>query len=225
MLKPSAFINIQSWMVTELDLSGNELFCYAVIHGFCIDGSSAYYGGYQYLAEWLNIDVRSIIRVVNRLITRGLIEKQQQVINGVITNFFKTVEPQPIQQPSPQVTPQQESLSVEPEKENNEDRTLEIQFNTFWNAFPSTRKAGKTKPKQKFMQIIKSKKATAEQLIKAAEDYAKTDDVARGFAKEPYSWLLNERYLCDYSKTRALSESEKRTQQAYEVYAEFLAQD
>ena len=80
-----------------------------------------------------------------------------------------------------------------------EDRTLEIQFNTFWEVFPKQRKAGKTKPRQKFFQIVKSKQATAEQLIKAAEDYAKSDTVIRGYAKEPYSWLLNERYLCDYT--------------------------
>lgn len=86
------------------------------------------------------------------------------------------------------------------EKEvNQQDKTLEIQFNTFWEAFPKQRKAGKTKPQQKFFQIVKSKQATAEQLIKAAEDYAKTDEVMRGYAKEPYSWLLNERYLCDYT--------------------------
>ena len=82
---------------------------------------------------------------------------------------------------------------------SEEDRTLEIQFNTFWEVFPKQRKAGKTKPRQKFYQIVKSKQATAEQLIKAAEDYAKSDTVIRGYAKEPYSWLLNERYLCDYT--------------------------
>lgn len=82
---------------------------------------------------------------------------------------------------------------------SEEDRTLEIQFNTFWEVFPKQRKAGKTKPRQKFYQIVKSKQATAEQLIKAAEDYAKSDAVIRGYAKEPYSWLLNERYLCDYT--------------------------
>lgn len=86
-----------------------------------------------------------------------------------------------------------------PPKQKQEDRTLEIQFNTFWEVYPKQRKAGKTKPREKFFQIVKSGKATAEQIIKSAEDYAKTDEVARGFAKEPYSWLLNERYLCDYT--------------------------
>ena len=97
---------------------------------------------------------------------------------------------------------QEESISYQ---KDNQDRTLEIQFNAFWTAFPKQRKAGKTKPRQKFIQIIKSKQATPEQLIKAAEDYAQTDEVIRGYAKEPYSWLLNERYLCDYTtKIRAV---------------------
>lgn len=215
------YILIQGWMIEDLHLSGNDLLIYALIYGFSQDGVSYFCGSLKYISQWLGIDISTASRVINKLIKGGLIEKKQEIVDNVVVNFYKAVVQQ---QPEPQVAPQQESLSVESEKENNEDRTLEIQFNTFWNAFPSTRKAGKTKPKQKFMQIIKSKKATAEQLIKAAEDYAKTDDVAHGFAKEPYSWLLNERYLCDYSKTKVLSESEKRTQQAYKVYAEFLAQ-
>ena len=74
-----------------------------------------------------------------------------------------------------------------------------LQSERIFDVFPKQRKAGKTKPRQKFFQIVKSKQATAEQLIKAAEDYAKSDTVIRGYAKEPYSWLLNERYLCDYT--------------------------
>ena len=50
-------------------------------------------------------------------------------------------------------------------KKDDKDRTLEIQFNAVWTAFPKQRKAGKTKPRQKFIQISKSKQATAEQLI------------------------------------------------------------
>lgn len=95
-------------------------------------------------------------------------------------------------------------LETYPPKQKQEDRTLEIQFNAFWEVYPKQRKAGKTKPREKFFQIIKSGKVTAEQIIKSAEDYAKTDEVARGFAKEPYSWLLNERYLCDYTIKQAL---------------------
>lgn len=100
-------------------------------------------------------------------------------------------------QPDHETTVAQLLLKYKPKKQ--EDRTLEIQFNTFWEVYPKQRKAGKTKPREKFFQIVKSGNATAEQIIKSAEDYAKTDEVARGFAKEPYSWLLNERYLCDYT--------------------------
>lgn len=174
MLKPSAFINIQSWMVTELNLSGNELFCYAIIHGFCIDGISAYYGGYQYLAEWLNIDVRSIIRVVNRLVTRGLIEKQQKVINGVITNFFKTIEPQPTQQPDPQVTPQENSLFVEPEVVKESTKEIEKDFNVFWNLYtPVQRNDGSTVGKG-------SKKVAFKKYVKILNSGEKPENILQG---------------------------------------------
>lgn len=95
---------------------------------------------------------------------------------------------------------------------SEEDRTLEIQFNTFWEVFPKQRKAGKTKPRQKFFQIVKSKQAAPEQLIKAAEEYAQTDEVMRGYAKEPYSWLLNERYLCDYTTKQPINLSARERQ-------------
>lgn len=109
----------------------------------------------------------------------------------------------------PKEKKQEESISCQ---KDNQDRTLEIQFNAFWAAFPKQRKAGKTKPRQKFIQIIKSKQATPEQLIKAAEEYAQTDEVMRGYAKEPYSWLLNERYLCDYTTKRPINLSAREQQ-------------
>ena len=42
-------------MINELDLKGNELLVYALIHGFCQDGKSVFKGSLNYIMAWLNI--------------------------------------------------------------------------------------------------------------------------------------------------------------------------
>lgn len=123
--------------------------------------------------------------------SRNLIPENNIQDNNILSGIKEEIKKEILKEKK-----QEESIFCQ---KDNHDRTLEIQFNAFWAAFPKQRKAGKTKPRQKFIQIIKSKQATPEQLIKAAEEYAQTDEVIRGYAKEPYSWLLNERYLCDYT--------------------------
>lgn len=66
------YILIQGWMIEELDLRGNELLAYALIHGFCQDGQSEFGGSTGYVATWLNISKRSAIKVLQNLTEKGL---------------------------------------------------------------------------------------------------------------------------------------------------------
>ena len=43
------YIVITGWMINELALKPNELLVYALIHGFCQDGKSAFIGGIKYI--------------------------------------------------------------------------------------------------------------------------------------------------------------------------------
>ena len=86
------FITIQGWMVNELELSGNDLICYAVIYGFSQDDN--YWEGSQtYLSEWLGISRRTTIDVLNRLILNGHIDKQEYEVNKVKFCKYKAVVP------------------------------------------------------------------------------------------------------------------------------------
>lgn len=75
MIKDGTFFTVQSFMVTQLGLSGNDLLVYAIIYGFSQDGESVFRGSRQYLADWCNSTVRGIQKNLNRLMELGLIEQ------------------------------------------------------------------------------------------------------------------------------------------------------
>ncbi|WAX06727.1 hypothetical protein BF486P1_00027 [Bacteroides phage BF486P1] len=77
------YINIQAWMVKELNLTGNDLICYALIYGFSQDGKSEFNGSLSYIAEWLNTSRQTARLVIKRLVDNGVIDKRDTVINGV----------------------------------------------------------------------------------------------------------------------------------------------
>lgn len=78
------YINIQGWMVSELGLSGNSLLIYAIIHGFSQGvEEQTFKGTLSYLCEWTNSTKQGVLKNIKSLIEKGLIEKKEQVENGV----------------------------------------------------------------------------------------------------------------------------------------------
>jgi len=75
-MRNDGYINIQGWMINELELSGNELFIYALIYGFSQDGKTKYRGSISYIQNALKISNRSVIDNINKLIEKGLITKE-----------------------------------------------------------------------------------------------------------------------------------------------------
>ena len=84
MVKDGSYIVIQSFMVNELNLKGNELIVYALINGFSQDGDSKFCGSAKYIADWCGIERRSVSYILNRLLEKGLIVKKQKDVGGVI---------------------------------------------------------------------------------------------------------------------------------------------
>lgn len=75
MVKDGTFFTVQSFMVNQLGLRGNDLTVYAIIYGFSQDGESVFHGSRQYLADWCNSTVRGIQKNLNNLMERHLIEQ------------------------------------------------------------------------------------------------------------------------------------------------------
>lgn len=82
-IKDGNYIVIQSFMVKDLHLKGNELLIYAIIYGFTQDEEHQFNGGMQYLMDWTNSTKTGVYKAIKRLIEKGLIEKIENCINGV----------------------------------------------------------------------------------------------------------------------------------------------
>ena len=77
------FYVVHGWMLTDMDMKGNEIAVYSIIYGFTQDGESTFKGGLQYLAEWTKTSKRGVMKNLQSLEKKGYIEKIENVINGV----------------------------------------------------------------------------------------------------------------------------------------------
>ena len=82
-IKPENYITIQGWMITELNLKGNDLIVYAIIYGFTQKEEQKFRGGLQYLADWSNSTKETIRQCLKSLVLKDLIEKEEIFINNV----------------------------------------------------------------------------------------------------------------------------------------------
>lgn len=82
-VKRENYITISGWMVTELKLKGNELLIYAIIYGFSQDEESRFTGSLQYLADWTNSTRRGVMKSLQSLCEKGLLQKTDIIKNGV----------------------------------------------------------------------------------------------------------------------------------------------
>ena len=74
-------------VVTEemraLGLSGNDLMVFALINGFSQDGQGCFYGSLPYICETCGISRRTAIYILNDLVDRGFLQKNETIQNGV----------------------------------------------------------------------------------------------------------------------------------------------
>ena len=83
-----AYIVIQDWMISDLQLKGNELLTYALIYGFSQDGESEFKGSLKYISKFLGVSKSTAQRNLENLVNRGVIEKRVEEISGVKFNRY-----------------------------------------------------------------------------------------------------------------------------------------
>lgn len=83
MLKNESFIVIQGFMINDLKLKGNELLVYSCIYGFSQVKNQWFTGSIKYLTEWTGASRTTIISILKDFVKRGLLIKQDEIINGV----------------------------------------------------------------------------------------------------------------------------------------------
>ena len=81
-VRPENYVTIQGWMITELNLKGNELLLYALIYGFS-QAEGRFSGCLQYLREWLGCSKNTTLATLKSLVEKGLIRRFEREINNV----------------------------------------------------------------------------------------------------------------------------------------------
>ena len=76
-MKNENYLTIQGWMINELDLSGNDLLCYAIINGFSQDGDSSFTGSSTYLSDSMNCSKPTVFKSLKSLMDKGYIKKEE----------------------------------------------------------------------------------------------------------------------------------------------------
>ncbi len=82
-INADSYIVVQGWMITELNLKGNELLVFAIIHGFSQDNAGEFTGSLQYLMEWTGNTKKTVITALKTLVARNLIQKTETYVEGV----------------------------------------------------------------------------------------------------------------------------------------------
>lgn len=76
-------------------------------------------------------------------------------------------------------------------------------FDDFWSSFPKQRIGNREKARTAFAAAVKRTGQFAFQIVAKAREYAKSDEVARGFAKGAQAWLNDDRFLQEYKPAGA----------------------
>lgn len=81
-----SYIQVEGWMVNKLNLKGNKLMVYAIIHGFTNSENKSidkFKGSLRYLADWTNSSKQGVLNALDNLMESDYIEKNPIEVNGV----------------------------------------------------------------------------------------------------------------------------------------------
>ena len=186
-----SYCNIQGWMIEDLHLGGNELIVYAVIFGFCRDGSSWYKLSQEYVAKWCGITTRGLRKILKSLEEKGLllikyhgkgevseykalkpdddeVEELSSASTGTEFRQYRNSVP-PVEEQSSANTSNNIYNNINNNtKEINKESQLENDFEELWKLYP--RKAGKAKAFKAYKSAIKQG-ATNEQIKQGILNY------------------------------------------------------
>jgi len=91
-VKDQNYIVIQGWMLSQLELKGNDLLIYGIIYGFSQDGNNKFTGSRQYLADWTNSTKQGVTNSLTKLLEKGLITKEEHFIHGVKFCYYQAID-------------------------------------------------------------------------------------------------------------------------------------
>lgn len=206
-INEASYIVIQRWMVSQLDLSGIELSIYAMIYGYSQEGKGEFFGGFNYIAEWMNCDKRTIINALSSLEKKNYISKRQEGENGSIKNFYRA---NTIDDINKIITGEKNTLHLynntynnDNDKENKNNNKVknksakqeqDEKFNEFWQEYP--KKKDKQAAHKAFMKI-KPDDELFQKIMESLKKQKQTNDWIKEngqYIPFPATWLNGERW-------------------------------
>ena len=106
------YITISGWMVTELELKGNELIVYAMIYGFSQAENQTFDGTMNYVAEWLSTSRQTVNNALKSLVNKGLVVKYEVIENGKKLCKYRAVTNKPVQPAQPSAADAAEDAAI-----------------------------------------------------------------------------------------------------------------
>lgn len=233
-----SFITLQSFMVDDLKLKGNELIIYAIIYGFSQDNSSKYTGTLSYLQKWTNSTKQGVLKSLNNLLEKELIVKHTtEMVNRVyystkfngkesLPSMVNKVDPS-IKQSLPNNIDNNIDNKIE-EKKTRKEKDNET-FEEWWALYP--KKSSKPKARTKWGNMTITNQKLALEGLKQQLPYLKTRSME--YIPYPTTWLNQERWndpietlkngkvkatpswVEDYKKDLETKEQERKEQQQF----------
>lgn len=87
-MRNNNYITGCGWMFNDLGLKGNDAWIFALIYGFAQDGKSEFEGSLSYIEDTLNLSRNTVIKILEKLQTKNLINKRQIIKNKVLYNNY-----------------------------------------------------------------------------------------------------------------------------------------
>lgn len=210
-VKDGNYIVIQSFMVKDMQLKGNELLVYAIIYGFSQEENQAFNGSLQYLADWTNSTKQGVLKNLKSLVEKGFLTKSETTLNGVKFCSYRATEfngalnkvEYPIKQSLTEgikqsLTNKQDIDKQEDKKNNITPSQIGKEFDSLWNAYPN--KKGKKAALTAYERARKKGVAFQTVLdgVYAYAAYITRNKIAPKYIKQGDTFFRNECWDDDY---------------------------
>lgn len=190
MSKKEISFTVQSFMIKDLKLKGNDLLIYALIYGFSQDGESCFKGDLDYISSLTACSRETVIRSINSMIKSGLIEKKKTITKNhyrvVINTQCQNDTVDSVKMTPPQCQNDTLSPIYNNNTINNNYNNSEI-FSSFLKKYPGTKRTLETEFVN-FQKKTKDWKDVLPLLENAIENQKKSREYLKRLGKFVPEW-------------------------------------
>ncbi len=218
------YIHVPGFAIRTLELKGNELLIFSIIHSYSRDGESKYYGSINYLCEMTNASRSTVQRTLDNLVTKNLIIKEEVFNNGVKFCKYSSNKDEINAYEKGDQGCQNDTGCVEM---NPNNKYLTLNNNNIYNIKTQNDTGGTTNEIMKQLADLKSppkKTHTLEDTIKDLDEGIpiKSNKYAFDYFRYYYEKVYGEKYSGNYNKGLGQIKNLNRDLGYGEVYNELL---